>query len=611
MKSSPKTTIIAFLLTLVCENFSPTLRAATPTNPPPALVPWPQKIQVASSSISVNPQNSIVAHHEKLRPLAEVLAAEISLTTGLKLPVKVGEASPGDIFLALNSALKNEAHTFIVTDRAVVQGGNYGAVALGTTTLLQSLQIRDGKVFLPVMTVEDQPQTEYRGLFVDVARQYHSLSNLRQMVKLCRLYKIRYLHLHLTDDQSVMFPSQAFPKLATQNQHGGKTYTLEELQELVAFADQRAVTIIPELDVPGHSAALNRAMRDLFMIKGTKPYEHHASINFAKPEVMQALATIVGEMCAVFKSSPYFHIGGDEADLVFANQNEEFKAAFTQYHLPNQHQLYRKFVVDMNEIVKKNGKQMLVWEGFGREPDSPVQIPKDVIVMAYEVRFYQPDQLVKDGYKVINTSWTPLYVVNGGHPTEEIFAWQTRQFKPFGAKPQDNGVILPPDAPLFGAQMCAWEQKESVELPSLRRRLATMSERVWNPRAGATYEEFAVRLQSTDRLLDALVHQLSVRTEGPRIAGDQKFRGAVTVTVSLTPGATGTARFTLDGRDPTPVSAVCNAPLRLTTTTTLKVQRFDATGDPLGYPLTVHYEIQALAADASPLPKETSAKPAP
>ncbi|MCX6977619.1 MAG: family 20 glycosylhydrolase, partial [Verrucomicrobia bacterium] len=213
----------------------------------------------------MGPQNCIVAHHEKLRPLAEVLAAEISLTTGLKLPVKVGEASPGDIFLALNSALKNEAHTFVVTDRAVIQGGNYGAVALGSTTLLQSLQIRDGKVFLPVMSVEDQPQTEYRGLFVDVARQYHSLSNLRQIVQLCRLYKIRYLHLHLTDDQSVMFPSQAFPKLATQNQHGGKTYTLEELKELVAFADQRGVTIIPELDVPGHSAAMNRAMRDLFM----------------------------------------------------------------------------------------------------------------------------------------------------------------------------------------------------------------------------------------------------------------------------------------------------------------------------------------------------------
>ena len=188
-----------------------------------------------------------------------------------------------------------------------------------------------------------------------------------------------------------MFPSKAYPQLATKNEHGGKTYTLEELKDLVAYADARNVTIIPEYEMPGHSAAANRAMHDLFIIRGTKPYEHHASINFAKDEVMQAVATIVGEMCEVFQSTPYFHIGGDEADLAFAHQNADFQAAFKKYNLPNQHQLYRKFVADMDEIVKKHGKQMIVWEGFGREPNSPIQIPKDIIVMAYEIRFYMPD----------------------------------------------------------------------------------------------------------------------------------------------------------------------------------------------------------------------------
>ena len=598
---------IPFLALFVLSACLPFVACGTPPeNVAPSLVPWPQKIQAGAANIGLGAQSKIVARTEELRPLADVLAGEISLVTGLQLAVKVGAASPGDIFLSLEPSLKGEAHTYIVTDRSTVQGGNYAAVALGTTTLLQSLQIRSGKVSLPMMSVEDAPQTEYRGLFVDVARQYHSLSNLRQMAQLCRLYKIRYLHLHFTDDQSFMFPSKAYPKLATQNQHGGKTYTIEELKDLVAFADARGVTIIPELDVPGHSAAMNRAMRDLFMIKGTKPYEHHASINFAKAEVMQALETIVGEMCEVFKSSPYFHIGGDEADLAFANQNEDFKAAFAKYNLPNQHQLYRKFVADMNDIVKKHGKQTMVWEGFGREADSPIQIPKDVIVMAYEMRFYQPDKLVKDGYRVINTSWTPLYVVNGGRSTEEIFAWQARQFKPFGAKAEDKGVILPPEAPLFGAQMCAWEQSESVELPSLRRRLATMSERVWNQNATRSYEEFSRHLESTDRVLDALVHQLTVRTEGTRIAGEQKFSSEVTLTVALAPGAKGTARYTLDGKDPTPTSAACDAPIRIASTTNFKARLFDAEGKPLGYPFAARYEIQPITAEAAGLlPKGT------
>ena len=248
---------------------------------------------------------------------------------------------------------KGEAHRVMVGEKALVQGGNYGTVALGTVTLLQSVMRRDGQVWIPRLVVTDEPATAYRGLLVDVARRYHSIDNLKQMVQLCRLYKVRYLQLHLTDDQSFMFPSRAYPQLATQNQHGGKTYTLDELKDLVAYADARNVTIIPEYEVPGHSAAANRAMPDLFIIKGTKPYEHHASINFAKDEVMQAVATIVGEMCEVFRSTPYFHIGGDEADLALADQNADFQAAFKKYNLPNQHQLYRKFVVDMNEIVKK------------------------------------------------------------------------------------------------------------------------------------------------------------------------------------------------------------------------------------------------------------------
>ena len=476
----------------------------------PALVPWPQRVELKSGTLEIGPPTRIVATDPALQPLAKILADEIHAVAGIRLPTGDGQGGPKDIILATAAALKDEAYTLDVADRAVVRGGNYGAVALGTVTLLQSLQTQGGLTTFPRMTVADAPTVEYRGLLIDVARQYHSIASLKQMVELCRLYKVRYLQLHLTDDPSFMFPSTAFPQLATQNHHGGKTYTLEELKDLVAYADARHVTIVPEYEVPGHSAAANRALPNLFLIRGTKPYEHHASINFAKDEVMQAVATIVGEMCDVFRSSPYFHIGGDEADLQFAHQNAEFRAAFKKHNLPNQHQLYRKFVVDMNEIVKRHGKRMIVWEGFGREPDSPLQIPKDILVMAYEIRFYQPDALVRDGYTVINAAWTPLYVVNQNcRPPEEIFAWQLRQFKPFGAKPTDAGVLVPPEGKVFGAQMCAWEQPEKAELPSLRLRLPALAERIWNPAANKAYPDFARRLEVSDRLLERLVQPSS------------------------------------------------------------------------------------------------------
>jgi len=482
---------------------------AADEGPSPALnlIPWPKSVDIDPGSMRLDRESRIVATDDSLAPLAKILSEEIFLITGLRLSVANGNPAGGDIVLSLDPALKGEAHKVAVKAQALVQGGNTGAVALGTVTLLQALELHDGQASIPWLVVADEPAVAYRGLLVDVARRYHSIDNLKQMTELCRLYKIRYLQLHLTDDQSFMFPSTAYPKLATKNEHGGKTYTLDELKDLVAYADARNVTIIPEYEVPGHSGAANRAMRDLFIIKGTKPYEHHASINFAREDVMQAVDTIVGEMCQVFKSSPYFHIGGDEADLAFAHQNADFQAAFKKHNLPNQHQLYRKFVADMNEIVKKHGKKMIVWEGFGREPKSPIQIPKDILVMAYEIRFYRPDDLVKDGYQVINASWTPLYVVNSGRPPEEIYAWNIRQFKPFGAKPTDKGVIVPPDGEIFGAQMCAWEQREDQELPNERHRLPAMAERIWNPAAGKTYEDYARRFRGTDRLLDLLVHR--------------------------------------------------------------------------------------------------------
>ena len=398
---------------------------------------------MAHGTMLLAAHSRIVVQDPVLLPLARVLGKEIRQITGLDLASSQDKPGRGDIALVIDPKLKREAYRLQIADRATVQGGNYAAVALGTVTLLQALVVHGQDAAIPCMSIDDRPACEYRGLMVDVARRYHSIASLKDLVQLCRLYKVRYLQLHLTDDQAFTFPSRAYPKLNTQNQHGGASYTLEELKDLVAYADARNVTIIPEYEMPGHSAAAIRAMRDLFVIARTKPYEHHASINFCKPEVMRVVETMVSEMCEVFTSTPYFHIGGDEADLALADQNVDFKAAMKKYDLPNQHELYRRFLCQMDEIVKKHGKQMIVWEGFGRYGKVP--IPKDVVVMTYEIRFYLPQDLIDDGYKIINASWTPLYVVNANcRPPAEIYAWNRLQFKPFGAKPEDKGQLVQP-----------------------------------------------------------------------------------------------------------------------------------------------------------------------
>lgn len=553
-------------------------------------IPWPKKVKTIDGSLSLATAR-IVATDPSLKPLAEVLAGEIKLTANLKIPVADGPAQEGDIVLILDTNLKDEAYRLRVDRQATVSGGNYGAVASGTISLLQAIRANEKGAKLPRLLIDDEPDLAYRGLLIDVARQYHSVENLMQIVGMCRLYKIRYLQLHLTDDQGFMFPTKAFPKALGQNRNGGEPYSLDDLNKLVAYADARNVIIIPEFDIPGHSAAFNRSDPDFWMIRGTKPYEHHASINFASKDVIEACATIIGEMCEVFKSSPYFHIGGDEADYVFADQNIHFQEAFKELGLgpKGQHEMYRRFLVLMDAAVKKNGKKTIVWEGFSAEPQSKFPIPKDVIVMVYENRFYQAEDLVKDGYTVINASWTPLYVMRVLNDyTKKIFDWNV--FK-FGTYTKDyektTWRTVAPNPLLDGAQICSWEQPQAQEIGNLRRPLAAMSERIWNRDAGKTWPDFEQRLDATEALLDRLIHTVRWTCEGLADVEDRLFDKSFTLTMAS--DLPGTIRYTLNGKIPTATSPAYESPLTIDQPTFVRAGLFDGEGKQTGWVTEDHF----------------------
>lgn len=179
-----------------------------------ALVPWPEHVTLAQGQLVLSQQSRVLTEKAALAPLAEILSAEIRQTHNLRLATGIGPAGADDIGLMLDPALKGEAYVLEVTDtKATVRGANYNAVAMGTVTLLQALRQSGALVTLPALTVNDQPQSTYCGTMVDVARRYNSIDSLKQIVLMCRLYKIRFLHLHLTDDQAWTFPSKTYPQL--------------------------------------------------------------------------------------------------------------------------------------------------------------------------------------------------------------------------------------------------------------------------------------------------------------------------------------------------------------------------------------------------------------
>ena len=619
MKLRHPTSLIAclFLAALSISMADARLQAADVV---PPLVPWPQQVSVAAEKAPLQLSQQIVSLQPELRPLAEIVAAEIAEITGKKLTAGSAASAAGDIVLSIDAALKPEAYRLAVTDRVTIVGGSYRAVAWGTSTLLQAVELRDDGLVIPPLTIFDEPVAEFRGLLVDVARQDHSVELLKLLVRMCRYYKINFMQLHLTDSEAFTFPSTAYPKLATPNRH----YTLEELKDLVAFAEARGVSVIPELEVPGHAGAMSSAMPELFgsLDEAGKPRSLGGCLNMANEAVYPALETIVKELCEVFHTSPYIHIGADEVWLEHIKLIPEWQTYKKTHDLKSDHDVYYHCINRMHEIVKRQGRKTLVWEGFNDR--GQVKISKDVIVMIFENAYFPADAAANAGYTLINTSWQPIYVVNRKKwPASNIYAWNYRLWKTVhDTSPPTEGTQLPPEAPVLGAMMCAWEQVQTIEISSLRPRLSAMSERIWNPGAGRSLADYEDRFRRADTTLARMIAPVSISAEGFVAVADYPpypsyFHNLLTVRLSsLVPGE---IRYTIEGTDPTRESSLYERPIELEKSAVVKARAYDAAGEPRGYiewceyteitPAVTYEYYKAPASGWKTMPDLTGLKP--
>ena len=198
------------------------------------------------------------------------------------------------------------------------------------------------------------------------------------------------------------------------------------------------------------------------------------------------------------------------------------------------HELYRYFIVRMNNFFKSKGKQMFVWEGFSR--NGKIEIPRDITVFEFESLYNLPNHLVEDGYKLVNTSWKPLYVVRSGNPDPNVlplkwgperiyewnmWRWETWYYKsPAHKKP----IQLDRNKNVIGAQMCSWEQTDESEVPSLRKRLPSFVERIWNVDKKVEFDVFFEKVNKTDIVLSEIISDKSQDSLliGFNIIGDAK-----------------------------------------------------------------------------------------
>jgi hexosaminidase len=555
------------------------------------LIPWPRELQVSERLLELTDRSRIVYGEDQLHPLADVLHQELYQVTGLRVMPDAGPGAKGDIVLKVDPTLPEETYIFKVTDRVEISGSNCKSTAMATVTLLQAVRAAGDRVTIPGMTITDQPHSAFRALLVDVARQPHTIDTFKQCVVLCRLYKINFMQLHLNDDQSFAFECLAYPKLATPGHH----FTRAQLTELVAFADARGVTLVPELDAPGHTTAMRRAMPDLFGAPGL------SVINIGREDALEAMETIIEELCGIFTSSPYVHIGADEAYFAILAQDDLAKKAIQDKGYRDVHDLFYAYIVRMHEKVTLLGRQTVMWESFGGTGSGRVEIPRDILVMAWETAYQLPQSLLDNGYNIINVSWKPNYLTPGWRwDPEYIYGWNMFRWENhWKAAPSYVPIQLEsyPNDRIMGSMMCSWESSDDMEIPGIRLRLAPLSERIWSPNLDLPYDHFARRFAHTDQVLQKLIRPVAVEAVGltdpdyigPFYNRENHFGRDITVTLKpLIRDAV--IRYTLDGSVPTQASQLCRSPITLKETTTLRIQVYDASGDTLGGIATIPYE---------------------
>lgn len=432
----------------------------------------------------------------------------------------------------------------IVVEASTARGAAWGLSSLGR-------KLVDGSPLSG--KIRSKPDIQFRGLCLDVARRYHSPSTLRNLIRWAGIGKVSTVQLHLTDDQNWMLPTETLKGVDRNNQHGRPAYTRAELTELQRFAEDRGVSVVPEIDLPGHSTLLVKHDPAVFQIQGSSGN----CVNFGSPQVRGKLKALIEETAKLFPKAPFIHIGGDEASYLNAENDPAMKLAMQRLGEGMKPQdVFVDFIGELADHVINLGKTPIVWEGFHASEFAKRRIPKRTMVMAWEGAYYPARKLQEDGYRVINAGWDPYYTVNH-------FPYDVNTMVPLerllGSNPQVFGVVekVHPDiapvklqTPVEGSLMCWWEGHEWNAQTILPLRILAFGESLWNTKSRPTYEELVNDYRRVSSHTEELTFGFETWISGAVSKGSYQFTNKATLEFVLGQKGLKYAVRT-DGRGPT------------------------------------------------------------
>ena len=366
---------------------------------------------------------------------------------------------------------ENESYRIDITRRqAILSAPTVVGALRGLETLLQLLDAdRDG-YFFPGVQIDDQPRFPWRGLLIDCARHFETIEVLKRNLDGMAAVKLNVLHWHLTEDQGFRVESKKFPKLH-QLGSDGNYYTQEQIKEIIAYARDRGIRVVPEFDIPGHSTSWLVGYPELGSAPGPytierRPGVFEPALDPTREEVYKFLETFLGEMAALFPDD-YLHIGGDENEGKQWDRNPAIQEFMKKKGIKDNHALQAYFNTRLLKILQKHGKKMIGWDEI-LQPE----LPKDVVIHSWRGTAALADAARK-GYDGILSNG---YYIDLIQPASQHYVPDPL--------PADSTLTTEEAKHVLGGEATMWAEWVTPETIDSRiwPRTAAIAERLWSPR---------------------------------------------------------------------------------------------------------------------------------
>lgn len=565
------------------------------------VIPLPQEIVETPSAAPfvINSSTTICYEegNEKLAGTARMLAGYIKEVTGTE--VKIGtKAGKNCIILKVDPSIthKEGYELNVSVDVITLTGATEAGVFYGCQTIHKALPITDGKALasLPAGTVKDFPQYNYRGFMIDVGRHFFPKEYLKELIDVMALHNINYFHWHLTEDQGWRIEIKKYPKLTEVGSYRKETitapgsgkfdgtpvsgyYTQEDAKEIVAYAAERFITVIPEIDMPGHMLAALASYPELGCTGG--PYETATKFGVFKevlcggnPQTLQFAKDVVNELMDIFPDAPYIHIGGDECPKAEWMKCPKCQAKIKELGLhdteehskENQLQVY--FMNEVEKEIAKRGKKMLAWDEILEGNPNP----ETTTVMAW-TGIKASVKAAQLGHSTIVCPISHLYFSNPGYNRLKGISSVERVYM---FEPQSEKLTPEEKKNIIGVQGCIWTEwtKDSVKMEwQMMPRIAALSELQWCNPERKDLNGFLKRLRHQMDLYELYGYHYKEDIEDVTISVKPKGQDGIAV-VELNTFDNASVYYTLDGSEPTSESLRYTEPFMINRTTTIKAR---------------------------------------